>query len=303
MKSSQETRKKHFAGIWTSFSSSKGSFCFLLKSSPPQKIHNYAHTHTKKRKKMEPSQRQLLHRIGGPAALEAAVDIFYEKLVQDENLVKFFENVDMEKLKDHQRKFLTLALTNIPKDIDVASLMKEKHKRLFAMGLNETHFDLVVGHLEATLQGLQVQDGWIQEMIGIIAPLRTVFQTGRKEHLLDKIGGPAALEAAVDIFYERILNDASLTKFFKNTNINKLKMHQRNFLTLALTEVPPDMNIPELIATKHALNETHFDSVADHLMSTLKNLQVRDEHVDEIISIIAPLRVVFEEGAKKFSSS
>ena len=258
---------------------------------------------------MEPQTRNLLHRIGGPAALEAAVDIFYEKLVQDANLVPFFDSVNIEKLKDHQRKFLTLALTEIPKDIDVAVLMKEKHKRLFAMGLNETHFDLVVGHLEESLRGLQVQDQWIGEILGIIAPLRTVFQTGRKEHLLDKIGGSAALEAAVDIFYERMLEDPSLTMFFKNTNINKLKKHQRDFLTLALTEVPPDLNVPELIAKKHAflfkkgLNETHFDSVAGHLKSTLKDLQVQEDHVDQVIAIIAPLRVVFEEGARKFSST
>jgi hemoglobin len=256
---------------------------------------------------MEPQPRYLLHRIGGPAALEAAVDIFYEKLVHDVNLVPFFDNVNIEKLKDHQRKFLTIALTEIPKDIDVALLMKEKHKRLFAMGLNESHFDLVVGHLAETLRGLQVQDRWIEEIIGIIAPLRAVFQAGEKQHLLDKIGGPAALEAAVDIFYERMLGDPYLTTFFKNTNINKLKKHQRDFLTLALTEVPPDVNVPELLATKHAflfkkgLNETHFDSVAGHLMTTLKDLQVRDDYVDQVIAIIAPLRVVFEEGARKFS--
>ena len=32
-------------------------------------------------------------------------------------------------------------LVNVPK------MMKEKHAKLFAIGLNETHFDLVVGHL------------------------------------------------------------------------------------------------------------------------------------------------------------
>jgi truncated hemoglobin YjbI len=90
----------------------------------------------------QPQQQNfLLHRIGGPAALEAAVEILYEKLLTDDKLTRFFEGVDMEQLKLHQRKFLTIALTEIPKGVDVPGLMKEKHKRFFAIGLNETHFD------------------------------------------------------------------------------------------------------------------------------------------------------------------
>jgi hemoglobin len=247
----------------------------------------------------------LLARIGGPAALEAAVDIFYEKLVADETLAKFFEGVDLAILKNHQRKFLTIAFTEIPKDLDVAGMMKDKHKRLFAMGLNETHFDSVAGHLVATLKGLQVADALVDEVVAVVAPLRPVFENGKKEHLLARIGGPTALEAAVDIFYEKIIADETLVKFFKNVDMKKLKKHQRDFLTLALTEVPEGVDVPYLIGTKHkrlfaeGLNETHFDSVAGHLVSTLEGLQVRKDYIDEIVAIVGPLRGVFEEGAKK----
>ena len=164
----------------------------------------------------------LLSRIGGPAALEAAVDIFYEKLVVDEALSKFFEGVDMDKLKLHQRKFLTLALTEIPDGVDVPGLMRDKHKRFFAMGLNETHFDMVAGHLVETLKGLQVKADLIDEIIAVIAPLRSVFENEKKVHLLEKIGGPAALEAAVEIFYEKIVADPNLAKFFDGVDMDKL---------------------------------------------------------------------------------
>jgi hemoglobin len=249
-------------------------------------------------------QHFLLHRIGGPAALEAAVEILYEKLLNDDNLARFFEGVDMGKLKLHQRKFLTIALTEIPKEINVSDLMKEKHKRFFAMGLNETHFDRVAAHLGDTLRELQVKEGFVEEIISVIAPLRIVFETGKKEHLLDKIGGSVALEAAVDIFYEKIVADPYLSRFFDGINLNKLKEHQRGFLTIAFTEIPEGVDMSHIIATKHAslfqdgLNETHFDKVAGHLMETLDDLQVRKDYIDEVIAIIAPLRAVFEEGAR-----
>jgi hemoglobin len=122
----------------------------------------------------------LLEKIGGPAALEAAVEIFYEKIVADPNVAKFFDGVDMDKLKAHQRDFLTLALTEVPEGVDVPKMMDTKHSRFFKQGLNETHFDHVAGHLVATLDGLQVRKDYIDEVVAIVGPLRAVFEQGAK---------------------------------------------------------------------------------------------------------------------------
>jgi len=120
----------------------------------------------------------LLEKIGGPAALEAAVEIFYEKIVADPNVAKFFDGVDMDKLKAHQRDFLTLALTEVPEGVDVPKMMDTKHSQFFKQGLNETHFDHVAGHLVATLDGLQVRKDYIDEIVAIVSPLRAVFEEG-----------------------------------------------------------------------------------------------------------------------------
>jgi hemoglobin len=109
-------------------------------------------------------------------ALRAAVDIFYEKLTGDEQLKKFFEDISVARLKVHQFNFLRFAFTEIPKDMDVYQYMIDKHKRLFnEKGLNETHFDLVAGHLVATLQQLNVPEPLIAEVVGIVGPLRSAF--------------------------------------------------------------------------------------------------------------------------------
>ena len=76
-----------------------------------------------------------------------------------------------------------------------------------------------------------------------------------------------------------------------------------NFMSIAFTEVPEDMDIVALIHTKHqrlfdeGLNEEHFDIVAGHFVDTLNHLGVKQGEIDEAVSVIAPLRPVFEKEA------
>ena len=50
--------------------------------------------------------------------------------------------------------------------------------------------------------------------------------------LYDKLGGPEALEAAVDLFYEKVLDDERLKGFFEGTNMMRLVIKQVCYLTL-----------------------------------------------------------------------
>ena len=82
----------------------------------------------------------------------------------------------MNRLKMHQQKFLTLAFTEIPTNIDVAAYLIEKHTRLFQeQGLNGHHFDVTAGHLVAALQQLNVPEHLIGEVLAIVGPLRAIF--------------------------------------------------------------------------------------------------------------------------------
>lgn len=122
----------------------------------------------------------VLERIGGEPALQAAVDEFYSRLIVDEKLEKFFKDSDVEKLKLHQFKFLKIALTKVPTFMNVPKLMLTKHERLFEMGLDETHFDVVAGHLVGALKSLGVSDELVGEVVGVVGPLRDVFVEGAK---------------------------------------------------------------------------------------------------------------------------
>ncbi len=51
----------------------------------------------------------LFDQLGGEAAVNAAVDIFYRKVLADHRINRFFDNVDMEKQAAKQKAFLTMA--------------------------------------------------------------------------------------------------------------------------------------------------------------------------------------------------
>lgn len=51
--------------------------------------------------------------------------------------------------------------------------------------------------------------------------------------LFEKLGGKAAVDLAVDRFYERVLNDERIKHFFENVDMNRQRGHQKAFLTYA----------------------------------------------------------------------
>lgn len=118
----------------------------------------------------------LLERIGGTDALRAAVDEFYVRLTTDEELAPFFEGVNVKLLKWHQYNFMSIAFTEVPDDMDIAALIHTKHQKLFDEGLSEVHFDIVAGHFVATLNHLGVKQPEVDEAVGVIAPLRLIFE-------------------------------------------------------------------------------------------------------------------------------
>ncbi len=103
----------------------------------------------------------LFERIGGQAAIEAAVDIFYGKVMADDTISKFFAGVDMNKQRGKQKIFLAFAFGG-PVKYDGKD-MRQAHKHLVEQGLNDSHFDAVAGHLQATLEELNVPADLIGE--------------------------------------------------------------------------------------------------------------------------------------------
>jgi len=109
----------------------------------------------------------LYERIGGEAAVNAAVDIFYDKIIADERTRVFFENLDMAAQAQKQKAFLTMVFGG-PNEY-TGKDMRSAHAHL---GLNDEHFDAVVELLAGTLAELGVGEADIGEVAEIAASVK-----------------------------------------------------------------------------------------------------------------------------------
>jgi hemoglobin len=112
----------------------------------------------------------LYDKIGGEAAVNAAVDIFYRKVLADDRISSFFDGVDMDNQAAKQKAFLTLAFGG-PNNY-TGEDMRKGHAHLVERGLNDTHFDAVMENLGATLTELNVPGELIAEAAAIAESTR-----------------------------------------------------------------------------------------------------------------------------------
>ncbi|MFQ5345233.1 MAG: group 1 truncated hemoglobin [Mariprofundus sp.] len=115
-------------------------------------------------------EKSLYEQLGGEAAVNAAVDIFYRRVLADAYVLPFFEGVDMDKQAAKQKAFLTMAFGG-PHNY-TGKDMREGHRHLVNMGLNDSHFEHILMHLRATLAELGVANDLIQQVIAIAESTR-----------------------------------------------------------------------------------------------------------------------------------
>lgn len=112
----------------------------------------------------------LYDQLGGEAAVNAAVDIFYRKVLADKRINHWFKDTDMAKQAAKQKAFLTMALggphSYTGKD------MRAGHAHLVAKGLSDKDFDAVVENLGATLKELKVPDNLIAQAAALVESTR-----------------------------------------------------------------------------------------------------------------------------------
>lgn len=112
----------------------------------------------------------LYERIGGEAAVGAAVETFYRKVLEDYRINRFFDNTDMDAQIAKQKAFFTFAFGG-PNEYSGRD-MREAHARLVKRGLDDSHFDAVMEHFGATLVELKVPEDLIAEAAAIAESVR-----------------------------------------------------------------------------------------------------------------------------------
>jgi hemoglobin len=116
------------------------------------------------------TETSLFDQIGGAAAVDAAVDIFYRKVLTDDRVSHFFDGVDMDRQRGKQKAFLTMAFGG-PHNYSGKD-MRTGHAQLVQMGLSDSHVDAIIELLGGTLKELGVADNLIQQVAGIAESTR-----------------------------------------------------------------------------------------------------------------------------------
>ena len=118
---------------------------------------------------------------------------------------------------------------------------------------------------------------------------RTKWNQARENSLYQRLGGKAAIDAAVELFYTKVLADNRIKAFFDDINMTKQRRKQKEFLAAAFGGPIPwkgkDMRTAH--ANLPGLNETHFAAVAENLQQTLDELKIKKELIDQVMAIAA----------------
>lgn len=112
----------------------------------------------------------LFEQLGGEAAVDAAVDLFYRKVLADDRINEFFNDIDMDQQAAKQKAFLTMAFGG-PHNY-TGKDMRDGHAHLVARGLNDSHFDAVAEDLAATLTEMGVAQELIDQVMTIAGGTR-----------------------------------------------------------------------------------------------------------------------------------
>jgi chemotaxis protein histidine kinase CheA len=137
---------------------------------------------------------------------------------------------------------------------------------------------------------LEKKSGKEQDVSGNGAAGAVEESSSMEETLYEILGGSAAVEAATEEFYRRVMADPELKPFFDSTDISWLKNQQKNFLAQALGG-PAEYDGQDM-KTAHAhlpIEGRHFTRVAEHLVAALQSLSVPARHIDTVVSLLTPL--------------
>ena len=113
------------------------------------------------------------------------------------------------------------------------------------------------------------------------------FEKKLSESVYGKIGGKAAVDATVDLFYKKVLADNRVNEFFEDVNMKRQIRKQKEFVAAALGGPEPWTGKDMRKAHQHLdLTEKDFGIIAGHLQATLEELKVKQELVAQVMKIV-----------------
>ncbi len=120
------------------------------------------------------------------------------------------------------------------------------------------------------------------------------------DSLYETVGGRLKIQAAVDSFYQRVLADPSVSKFFQEADLSHLRARQSMFVSMVLggriVYTGKEIGAAHAQARKLGMDSTHFDTILKHFRGALEEIEVRAVHVEKIIALLESQRATVLGG-------
>ncbi|MFC7137414.1 group I truncated hemoglobin [Halobaculum litoreum] len=109
----------------------------------------------------------LYERLGGDDAIATVVDDFYDRMLDDDRVRHYFDDVDMERQRRHQTLFLASVAggTDAYDGADMATAHED-------LGITDREFGIVAEHLDAALADAGVDEADREAVLSEVAALK-----------------------------------------------------------------------------------------------------------------------------------
>jgi hemoglobin len=110
----------------------------------------------------------LFEKYGGFSTISKIVSVLYDRVLAQESLAPFFQDVNMQRLMQHQTQFIAMVM-GAPANQYQGRELASAHR---GMNIKSEHFDLVAQILGEVLLESGVEDNDIKTMLAAVAATR-----------------------------------------------------------------------------------------------------------------------------------
>ena len=114
----------------------------------------------------------LYDQLGGFSAVRKLVSDFYDRVLDEEGVASFFRDTEMSKLIDHQTKFFATLLGG-----PVSYTDEQLRKLHTSMGIQDHHFDVILGLVQETLEDHDIDEQAVTSIIEKMNTYRSAIVT------------------------------------------------------------------------------------------------------------------------------
>jgi hemoglobin len=112
--------------------------------------------------------------------------------------------------------------------------------------------------------------------------------------LYETIGGRRTVQAAIESFYRRVLEDDTLRHFFDSTDMAHLRAGQSMFISMLLggrvVYTGKEIAAAHVAARTKGLTEQHFDAFLKHFRDALIEVGVAPEKAEKVVQLLEAKR-------------